>query len=83
MELRILRYFLTIADEENFSRAAEILHVTQPTMSRQMTQLEEELGVKLFQRTTRNVVLTEDGMLLRRRAEEILSLADKTAQELM
>ena len=83
VELRILRYFLTIADEENFSRAAEILHVTQPTMSRQMTQLEEELGVKLFQRTTRNVVLTEDGMLLRRRAEEILSLADKTAQELM
>lgn len=83
MELRVLRYFLTIADEENFTRAAEILHVTQPTMSRQMTQLEEELGVQLFQRTTRNVILTEDGMLLRRRAEEILSLTEKAAQELM
>ena len=83
MELRVLRYFLTIANEESFSRAAEILHITQPTMSRQMIQLEEELGVKLFERTTRNVVLTEDGMLLRRRAEEILSLADKATQELM
>lgn len=83
MELRALRYFLTIANVENFSRAADILHVTQPTMSRQMTQLEKELGVKLFQRTTRNVVLTEDGMLLRRRAEEILSLTDKATQEMM
>ena len=83
MELRALRYFLTIENVENFSRAADILHVTQPTMSRQMAQLEEELGVKLFQRTTRNVVLTEDGMLLRRRAEEILSLTDKATQEMM
>ena len=83
MELRALRYFLTIAYVVNFSRAADILHVTQPTMSRQMAQLEEELGVKLFQRTTRNVVLTEDGMLLRRRAEEILSLTDKATQEMM
>lgn len=82
MELRVLRYFLTIAQEENFSRAAEILHVTQPTMSRQMAQLEEELGVRLFQRTTRNVVLTDEGLLLRRRAEELLSLAEKTEQEL-
>ena len=82
MELRVLSYFLTIAQEENFSRAAEILHVTQPTMSRQMAQLEEELGVKLFQRTTRNVVLTDEGLLLRRRAEELLSLAEKTEQEL-
>ena len=83
MELRTLQYFLTIAQEESFSKAAKILHVTQPTMSRQIAELEESLGVTLFQRTTRKVVLTDEGLLLRRRAEEILSLTEKTEQELM
>ena len=83
MELRALRYFLTIAREENFSKAAEMLHVTQPTMSRQISQMEDELGVKLFRRSTRNVVLTNEGMLFRRRAEEILSLLDKAEQEVL
>lgn len=82
MELRTLQYFLTIAQEESFSKAAKILHVTQPTMSRQIAELEETLGVTLFQRTTRKVVLTDEGLLLRRRAEEILSLTEKTEQEL-
>ena len=71
MELRVLNYFLAIAREENFTRAAEQLHVTQPTLSRQIADLEAELGVKLFTRSSHNIVLTEDGMLLRRRAQEI------------
>lgn len=77
MELRVLNYFLAIAREENFTRAAEQLHVTQPTLSRQIADLEEELGVKLFIRSNHNIVLTEDGMILKRRAQEILSLAEK------
>ena len=81
MEFRVLRYFLTVAHEESFSRAAEILHVSQSTLSRQIAQLEEELEVTLFKRTTRNVILTEQGLLLRRRAEELLSLADKAVHE--
>lgn len=81
MELRVLRYYLTVAREENITRAAEILHITQPTLSRQMAELEDELDTKLFERTNRKVSLTEAGMLLRRRAEEIVSLADKTEQE--
>lgn len=68
MELRVLRYFLAVAREENITRAAALLHVTQPTLSRQLMQLEEELGVKLFRRSQYRVVLTDDGMLLRRRA---------------
>lgn len=83
MELRVLRYFLTIAQEENFTRAAEQLHLTQPTLSRQIAQLEEELGAKLFLRGTHTVMLTEEGLLLRRRAQELLSLADKTKQEIL
>lgn len=82
MELRALRYFLMIAQEDSFSRAAELLHVTQPTMSRQIAQLESELGVQLFYRTTRNILLTQEGKLFRRRAEEILALVDKAEQEL-
>lgn len=78
MELRVLNYFLAIAREENFTRAAEQLHVTQPTLSRQIAQLEEELGVELFVRSNHNIILTEEGMILKRRAQEILSLADKT-----
>lgn len=81
MELRVLRYYLTVAREENITRAADILHITQPTLSRQMAELEEELDTRLFERTNRRIVLTEAGMLLRRRAEELVSLADKVQQE--
>ena len=83
MELRVLNYFLAIAREENFTRAAEQLHVTQPTLSRQIADLEAELGVKLFTRSSHNIVLTEDGMLLRRRAQEILTLADNTKRDFL
>ena len=81
MELRVLRYYLTVAREENITRAADILHITQPTLSRQMAELEEELNTKLFERTNRKISLTESGMLLRRRAEELVSLADKIEQD--
>lgn len=81
MELRVLRYYLTVAREENITRAAEILHITQPTLSRQMAELEEELNTTLFERTNRRISLTESGMLLRRRAEELVSLADKIEQD--
>lgn len=81
MELRVLHYFLAIAREENFTKAASLLHVTQPTLSRQIADLEEELGVKLFIRSNHNILLTEDGMILKRRAQEILSLAKKTKRD--
>ena len=80
MELRVLKYFLVAAREENITKAAALLHVTQPTLSRQLMQLEEELGVKLFRRGKYRVSLTEDGMLLRRRAQEIVELADRLEQ---
>lgn len=83
MEIRILRYFLTVAREENITRAAALLHITQPTLSRQLMQLEEELGIKLFYRGRHNIVLTEEGMLLRRRAQEIVDLTEKTEKELI
>ena len=82
MELRVLRYFLTVVREESISRAAEALFITQPTLSRQLAELEEELGVKLFERGKRKIALTEEGVLLRRRAEEMTELADKTEREL-
>lgn len=82
MEIRVLRYFLTVVREESITRAAERLHITQPTLSRQLTQLEEEVGVKLFERGTRKITLTDEGILLRRRAEEITDLVDKTQKEL-
>ena len=82
MEIRVLKYFLMVAREENITRAAHLLHLTQPTLSRQLIQLEEELGVKLFYRSKHHIVLTEEGMLLRRRAEEIVSLAEKAKEEL-
>lgn len=82
MELRTLQYFLAVAREENITKAAALLHVTQPTLSRQMMQLEEELGVQLFTRSSHSILLTEQGMLLKRRAQELVSLADKTRQEL-
>ena len=83
MELRVLRYFLAVAREESISRAAESLHITQPTLSRQLMDLEAELGTQLFIRSRRDksIRLTEDGIRLRSRAEEILTLADKTAAE--
>lgn len=83
MELRVLNYFLAIAREENFTKAAQQLHVTQPTLSRQIADLEQELGVKLFVRSNHSIVLTEDGMRLKRRAQEILSLADKTKRDFL
>lgn len=82
MEFRVLKYFLMVAREENITKAAALLHVTQPTLSRQLMQLEEELGVKLFRRSKHSIILTEDGMLLKRRAQELISLSDKTVQEL-
>lgn len=81
MELRVLNYFLAIAREENITKAAQILHISQPALSRQMMQLEDELGVKLFSRSNHNIVLTEDGLLLKRRAQELISLADKTKRD--
>lgn len=81
MELRVLSYFLMVAREENITKAAQLLHITQPTLSRQLMQLEEELGVELFHRGKHNVTLTEDGMLLRRRAQEIIALSEKTKME--
>lgn len=83
MEIRVLRYFLTVVREEGINRAAEVLHITQPTLSRQLSQLEDELGVKLFNRGARKTSLTSEGILLRRRAEEILSLVDRTEKELI
>ena len=83
MELRVLRYFLTVVREESITRAADVLHITQPTLSRQLAQMEEEIGVKLFDRGKRKILLTNEGLLLRRRAEEILELVDKTERELI
>lgn len=80
MELRILEYFLIVAQEENISRAANVLHITQPTLSRQMKSLEEELDAKLFIRG-KNFELTSAGLLLRERAEEIISLTKKTKND--
>ena len=82
MELRTLRYFLAVAREENMTEAANVLHVTQPTLSRQIADLERELGVTLFDRTNRACVLTGDGMRLRQRAEEIISLVERAEAEL-
>ena len=81
MEIRVLRYFLMVAREENITKAAELLHITQPTLSRQLMQLEDELGTKLFRRSNHSIRLTEDGMLLKRRAQELVQLADKTEME--
>lgn len=83
MDIRVLRYFLTIAREESISGAADFLHLTQPTLSRQIRDLEEELGTTLLIRGNRNITLTESGILLRKRAEEIVGLVDKTESELM
>lgn len=81
MEIRVLRYFLEIARTNNMSRAAETLHISQPTLSKQMKDLEQELGKKLFRRGSSSVSLTDEGMLLRKRAEDILDMVDKTTDE--
>lgn len=83
MELRVLKYFLMTAREENITKAAKNLHITQPTLSRQLMQLEEELGTKLFERSNHNIYLTEDGMLLRKRAQDIVELSDRAKNELL
>ncbi|HCJ07741.1 MAG: LysR family transcriptional regulator [Lachnospiraceae bacterium] len=82
MELRVLRYFLTVAKEQSFTKAAEQLHITQPTLSRQLAAFEEELGTPLFIRKGKNITLTEEGILLKRRALEILDLEERTLEEL-
>ena len=82
MELRVLRYFLAVAREENISRAAEALHTAQPSLSRQLKELEEELGKTLFIRGRRKITLPEEGIFLRKRAEEIIELVDKTTDTL-
>lgn len=82
MELRVLQYFLAMAREQSVSGAAEYLHLSQPTLSRQLKELEEELGKQLFVRGNRKIVLTEEGMILRKRAEEILDLVKKAEREI-
>lgn len=83
MDIRKLRYFLAVAREENMTRAAELLHVTQPTLSKTLRALEEELGKKLFIRRSFSIRLTDEGMLLRDRAEDLVAMADKIEQEFM
>lgn len=83
MELRTLRYFLAVAREENMTRAAQLLHVTQPTLSKQLKSLEEELGKKLFIRHSFSIQLTEEGILLRKRAEDLVKMADKITTEFL
>ncbi len=82
MELRVLQYFLAVAREESISGAAEFLHLSQPTLSRQLKDLENELGKQLFIRGNRKITLTEEGMMLRKRAEEITELVKKTEDEI-
>ena len=85
MEIRLLRYFLAVAQEESISKAADLLHITQPTLSRQLMDLEEELNTKLLIRGKRNkkIILTEDGKLLKSRAQEIIELTNKTESEFL
>ena len=83
MEIRTLRYFMAVAREENMTRAAEQLHVSQPTLSKALKSLEEELGKKLFTRHSFSIKLTEEGVLLRTRAEDLVSMADKIEQEFL
>ncbi len=81
MDLRVLRYFLMVAKEQSFTKAAEQLNITQPTLSRQLAALEEELGAKLFRRGGHSITLTNEGLLLKRRALEIVDLEDKILSE--
>ena len=81
MDIKVLRYFLALAQQESVTAAADYLHITQPTLSRQLIELEEELGVSLFTRGSRKITLTEEGVLLRKRAQDILELVQKTQAE--
>ncbi|MCD7994319.1 MAG: LysR family transcriptional regulator [Clostridia bacterium] len=81
MEIRVLRYFLEAAREENITKAAAYLHISQPTLSKQLKDLEQELGRKLFVRSNYSIKLTDEGMLLRKRAEDILEMVHKTTDE--
>ncbi len=81
MEIRVLRYFLAIAREENMTKAAQRLHISQPSLSKEIKKLEEELGHELFIRTNKSMHLNDEGMLLRKRAEDIIAMVDKTAEE--
>ncbi len=82
MELRVLQYFLAVTREQSISAAAESLHLSQPTLSRQLKDMEDELGKQLLIRGNRRITLTEEGMILRKRAEEILELVQKTENEI-
>lgn len=81
MDIRVLRYFLAVAREENITRAAKSLHITQPSLSKQLMELENEVGKQLLIRGKRKVTLTEDGILLRKRAEEIILLVEKHSRK--
>ncbi len=81
IETRLLQYFLAVAEEQNITRAANYLHITQPTLSKQMMDLEEQLGKQLFLRGKKKITLTEDGIYLRSRAQEIISLMEKTEND--
>lgn len=81
IENRLLNYFLTVAREQNMTKAAAQLHIAQPTLSKQIVELEEQLGLKLFKRTNKNTVLTEDGILFRARAQEMIDLMNKVEAE--
>ena len=82
MDIRVLQYFLAVAREESITKAAKALQMTQPPLSRQLKDLEEEVGKQLLIRGNKKVTLTEDGMLLRKRAEEMIDLMEKTKAEL-
>lgn len=82
MELRVLNYFVAVAQEKNISNASERLHVSQPTISRQLKDLEDELGTKLFDRGNREITLTKDGEYFLHQARQILTLTNKTVNNL-
>lgn len=82
MELRLLEYFLITAREQSMNRAAQVIHISQPSLSRQIVQLEKELGVTLFVRSNHGISLSDEGILLEKRARQILDLVDKTQEEL-
>lgn len=83
MDIRILRYFLALANTSTISKAAKIMHTTQPNMSRQLSDLEKTVGKKLFNRGSRKITLTDEGIFLRKRAQQIVDLIDKTEQDLL